>query len=68
MNEDSKILTSAELDEIARLAEQAKCLPALLSSLPYLTRDATIGMLLACHNFAEDIQKAMHEMLKVRPG
>jgi hypothetical protein len=64
---DRKTLTTAQVKQIAQLAEQAKCIPGMLSSLPYLSSDGIIGMLLACQNFAEDIDRAMSEMLKVNP-
>jgi hypothetical protein len=64
---DRKTLTTAQVKKIGQLAEQAKHLPAMLSSLPYLSSDGTIGMLLACQNFAEDIDRALTEMLKVNP-
>jgi hypothetical protein len=64
---DNKTLTAAEIKKIERLAEQAKCLPGMLASLPYLSSDGTIGMLIACQNFAEDIDRAVSGILKVRP-
>ncbi|MDB5911192.1 MAG: hypothetical protein JWP34_5309 [Massilia sp.] len=64
---DRKTLTKSQLKKIEQLAEQAKCLPGMLSSLPYLSSDLTIGGLIACLNFAEDIDRALNDMLKVGP-
>lgn len=64
-DDDTKDLTAAELKKLALLAKQAECLPGMLASLPYLSRNLTIGMLIACTNICDDINGAINPMLKV---
>ena len=61
---DNKTLTGAQLKKIAQLAEQAKCLPGMLVGLAFLSSDLVIGQLIACQNFAEDIDCALASMVK----
>jgi hypothetical protein len=62
-----KTLTVTEIEKVGQLADQAKCLPGMLLALPHVSSDLLVGMLLACQNFAEDIDRAMSDILKVRP-
>lgn len=65
MSANSKKLSAAQIKKIELLAEQAKCLPGMLLATPLVSADLVIGMLIACQNFAEDIDRALNDILKV---
>lgn len=55
---------SDRLATIKRLTTQAACLPSMLASIEFIHPDRQEEMLIECGNFAEDIGKALSQLMR----
>lgn len=57
-------LSPADVKKLKHLAEQAACLPGMLSAVPHVSDDLVEGMLIAVQNFSQDIETAVNEIMR----